>query len=138
MTRWVHGVSREILRAAFGEYLGLGDEHVDILIVLYGLPGEWVKAKRMQRLLDSHRPPKRQAVYERIRILREAMEVESVESGGQLDDAGYRLTEVGFDECRKALRLMADALVKDGPEIVIPTDDLTVRAPLRSQLRVAS
>jgi hypothetical protein len=123
MTRWVHGVSKEILRAAFGEYLGLGDENIDVLVVLYSLPGVWVKAKRLQRLLDSHRPPKRQAVYERIRVLREAMEVESIESGGQLDDAGYRLTEIGFDECRKALRIAAEAMVKDGPEFEVPYED---------------
>lgn len=127
MTRWVHGVSKEILRAAFGEYLGLGDENIDVLVVLYSLPGEWVKAKRLQRLLDSHRPPRRQAVYERIRVLREAMECESIDSGGQLDDAGYRLTEVGLEECRRALRIAAEAMIKDGPEIIIPAEDEPIR-----------
>lgn len=117
--RWVQSVSRDILRAAFREYFGVSEEHVDILIVLYARPGEWVKVKRLQVLLDSHRPPKRQAVYERIRVLREVMDSESLVSGGQLDDLGYALSEIGFEECRMALRAMAEALVRDGPDLRI-------------------
>lgn len=119
MTRWVHGVSRDILRAAFREYFGVSEEHIDILVVLYGRPGEWTQLKRLQVLLDSHRPPKRQAVYERVRVLREAMEPESLLSGGQLSDEGYALSEVGFAECAKALRALVEALLQSGPQISI-------------------
>jgi hypothetical protein len=131
MTRWVHGVSRDILRAAFREYFGVSEEHIDILVVLYGRPGEWTQLRRLQVLLDSHRPPKRQAVYERVRVLREAMESESLLSGGQLDDQGYALSEVGFSECAKALRALVDALLRSGPKISVPAmGDLAPYSPL--------
>lgn len=123
MTRWVHGVSRDILRAAFREYFGVSEEHIDILVVLYARPGEWTQLKRLQVLLNSHRPPKRQAVYERVRVLREAMEPESLLSGGQLSDEGYALSEVGFAECAKALRALVEALLRSGPKISVPPDD---------------
>lgn len=137
MTRWVHGVSRDILRGAFREYFGVSDDHADVLVVLYSRPGEWVKAKRLSVLLDSHRPPKRQAVYERIRVLREAMEPESLTSGGQLDDLGYALSAVGYRECNVALRVLAEALVRDCPVLIIP-DSEGESAPLRSPALSAS
>jgi hypothetical protein len=138
MTRWVSGISRDILRAAFRDYFGVADEHVDVLVVLYSRPGEWVKVKRLQVLLDSHRPPKRQAVYERIRVLREAMEPESLTSGGQLDDLGYALSSVGYRECNIALRSLAEALVRDCPVLIAPTDVPDDSAPLRNPLVAAS
>lgn len=119
MTRWVHGVSNDIVRGAFREYFGISDEHAQVLVVLYKRPGEWVKVRKLQVLLDSHRPPKRQAVYERVRVLREAMEPESLSSGGQLDDTGYALTGVGFRECDMALRVLAEALVRDCPVLTV-------------------
>lgn len=117
MTRWIHGISRELLRAAFKEYFGVAIEHCDILIILFERPGEWVTTRKMQALVNSHRPPKRGVIHERIRVLREILEAESLDSGGQLDDTGYQLTEVGFEECRKALRRMADVLLKGGHEL---------------------
>lgn len=119
MTRWVHGISKELLRAAFSDYFGVAHEHADILILLWERPSERVTTRKMQVLLNSHRPPKRSVIYERIRVLREIMEAESLDSGGQLDDAGYSLTEVGVDECRKALRSMAEVLTRAGPEAVL-------------------
>lgn len=132
MSRWVHGLSKDILRAAFREYFGVSDEHVDILIVLYARPGEWTPLKRLQVLLDSHRPPKRQAVYERIRVLREAMDPESLLSGGQMDELaeGYALSEVGYAECAKALRALIDALHRAGPKVAIPPPDGATRSPI--------
>lgn len=123
MTRWVHGISKGVLTAAFGEYFGVSEEHIDILVVLYARPGEWTQLQRLQILIDSHRPPKRQAVYERIRVLREAMEPESLLSGGQLDDQGYALSEVGYAECAKALRALVEVLLRSGPRIAIPPND---------------
>lgn len=120
MTRWIHGISKELLRAAFCEYFGVSEEHADIVIVLYGRPGEFVPTKKLQVLLDSHRPPKAGTVHERVRVLREIMEPESLISGGQLDSLGYSLTEVGFNECAKALRAMAEVLLRNGPEIAVP------------------
>jgi hypothetical protein len=135
----VHGVSKGILREAFREYFGLSEEHVDILVVLYRRPNEWVKIKALQVLLNSHRPPKRQAIYERVRVLRDVMEAESLLSGGQLDDQGYALSEVGYRECEAALRVIADALVRERPEInLAANDDQDTRAPLRSAILAPS
>lgn len=120
MTRWIHGISRELLCAAFRDYFGVSDDHAEIIVVLYGRPGEWTPIKRLQVLIDSHRPPKRGAVYERIRVLREAMAPESLLSGGQLDDQGYALSEVGFAECARALKALAEVLLRKGPEISVP------------------
>lgn len=129
VTRWTHGVSKDVLNAAFREYFAISQEHAAVLVVLYTRPGEWTKAGRMQVLLDSHRPPSRQVVYERIRVLREAMDSESISSGGQLNDTGYALTGPGFRECDRALRAMAEALVRDCPVLTVEGED--DRAPLR-------
>lgn len=137
MSRWVHGISRDILRGAFREYFGVSDEHADVLVVLYGRPGEWVKVKRLQVLLDSHRPPNRSTVYERVRVLREAMEPESLTSGGQLDDLGYALSSVGFRECHLAVRALAEALVRDGP-VLIAENEEDDSAALRNPAQAAS
>lgn len=130
MTRWIHGISRELLRAAFRDYFGVADEHADILVVLYGRAGEWTHLRRLQVLLNSHRPPKRQAIYERVRVLREAMEAESLLSGGQLDELGYALSEVGYAECAKALRALAQVLVRNGPVIEIAPSNEDAISPI--------
>lgn len=120
MTRWIHGISRELLRAAFSDYFGVSTEHSDILILLYERPCERITTRKMQALLNSHRPPKRGTVHERVRVLREIMEPESLDSGGQLNDEGYQLSEIGLDECRKALRQMAEVMTRNGPEVNVP------------------
>lgn len=115
MTRWIHGISFEMLRAAFCEYFGVSGEHADVLIVLFERAPDRVGVRELQTLLSSHRPPRRSFIYERVRVLREIMEAEALDSGGQLDAAGYALTEIGVEECRKALKAAADALMKHGP-----------------------
>lgn len=129
MTRWIHGISRELLRAAFGDYFGVATEHADILVLLYERPGERVTTRKLGILLNSHRPPKHGAIHERIRFLREVMEAESLDSGGQLNPEGYQLTEVGLDECRRALRLMAEAMTRDGPRLDIPGEAVEIIGP---------
>lgn len=136
MSRWVHTVSREMLRAAFSEYFGVSQAHCDVLVVLYSRPNEWTTVPRLQVLINSHRPPKRQAIYERIRVLRDVMEAESIESGGQGHGTGYRLSEVGFRECRMALLTVSDALQREGPETMVEEPEQLLllddaRAPLR-------
>lgn len=126
MTRWFHGISRDLLRASFSEYFGVDAEYVEILVVLYGRPHESVPTKKLRVLLNSHRPPTAGAVYERVRVLREVMEPESIDSGGQLDPTGYSLTEVGYAECRKALLHMAEVLLKHGAQAMEDVKTLTV------------
>jgi hypothetical protein len=119
LTRIIHGISRELLRAAFCDYFGVAEEHADILVLLYERPGEPIPTKDLAKLLNSHRPPTRGAIHERIRFLREGMEAESLDSGSHLDDRGYSLTEIGLGECAKALRVMAEALAKCGPATML-------------------
>lgn len=140
MTRWIHGISQAMLRATFSDYFGVATEHADILILLYERPGESITTRKLQVLLNSHRPPKRGTIHERVRVLREILEAESLDSGGQLNDEGYQLTEIGLEECRKALRQMAEVLTRDGPELICPggiapmmpkTESVPMRTPLR-------
>lgn len=119
VTRLVHGISKELLRAAFCDYFGLRDEHADILVLLYERPGEAISTRDLAKLLNSHRPPTRGAVHERIRFIREILEPESLDSGGYLDNSGYLLTEGGIAECAMALFVMAEALTKAGPAAII-------------------
>jgi glycine/D-amino acid oxidase-like deaminating enzyme len=124
MTRFVHGISTDLLRAAFCDYFGVAEEHADILVLLYERPGKPIPPKEMARLLNSHRPPTRGAIHERIRFIREIMEDESIESGLPTDHAwepasGYFLTTTGMAECAEALRVMAEALMRCGPVAVL-------------------
>lgn len=122
--RMVRGVSSDLIRAAFCDYFGVRGEHADILVVLYERPGEPVPTRDLGKLLNSHRPPSRGAIHERIRFLREIMEPESLDSGSPQDNrwelsSGYFLTELGMSECVQALRVMAEALTKCGPAAMI-------------------
>ena len=110
MSRWVHNNSQELIRAALGEWFGLGREYIEVLHILYEAAGDWISAEDMRSRISSHRRLSKQAVYERISVLRSAVDAESIDSGGQLDPSGYRLTEIGFDECRRALGSMAAVL----------------------------
>jgi hypothetical protein len=110
------GLSRDLLRAAFRDYFGVADEHADLLIFLYERPYDRIPTREMQALLGGHRAASRSVVYERVRVLREAMEAESLDSGGRLDGMGYALSEVGLAECRQALCRMAEALNNAAPE----------------------
>lgn len=121
MTRWVHGISRDLLRHAFSEYFGVSQGHAAILVALYGCPGEHIPIKRLGLLVDNHRPPLHPALYERIRVLREIMEPESLISAGPFDAAGYCLTEVGIEECRKALAAIAEAMLRAAPQVEEPS-----------------
>lgn len=131
----VHGMNRELLRAAFRGYFGVGDGHAETLLILFERPDRAIGVRELKLLLDSHRGPSKSMIYERIRVLREAMEAESIDSecattGGWRGPAAYRLTEVGMAECRKALVCMGRALVG-----IVPDEALIVdfRPPRRAE-----
>jgi hypothetical protein len=126
--RKIHGLNSSLIREAFCDYFGVRAEHADILVVLYERAGRSVPTRELAKLLNSHRPPARGAIHERIRFLREIMEPESLDSGGRngerdgqgrLNEREYSLTETGLSECSEALRIMAEALLKCGPAAVI-------------------
>lgn len=113
--RWSdHGVRRDILRAAFGDWFGLEGASADVLIALFDRQGNPLSWQALATAADSHRPPTRGALHQRICILRKAMECEAVDCD---EVGGYSLTEVGVAECRKALQDMAMRLAMIGGEI---------------------
>lgn len=119
VARLIHGISRDLLRAAFCDYFGVRGEHADILVVLYERPGVAIPTRELAMQLNSHRPPTRGALHERIRFLREILDAESLDSGGYLDNSGYQLTEIGLAECGRALLVMAEALTRCGPATIL-------------------
>lgn len=107
--RWIRGVSRDFMRTAFRDFLGVGDAIADTLVSLYELAGAPVQPEGLSAMINSHRPISRGAIHERIRVLRQSMEAESVD----FDEAcGYSLTEVGMRECDEALACMSQVLSK--------------------------
>jgi hypothetical protein len=111
--RFVGGISTAALQCAFMEWFGLQENQADLLVVLFERHGRPLSSQQLSVRLSSHRPLGVQAVYERIRVLRQAMEAESVDT----NDRGYLLTDQGMAECRSALRAMAQALLRNGFEL---------------------
>lgn len=128
MTRWFHGISRDLLRAAFSEYFGLSRVYIDVIVLLYERPYESVPIKKLSYLLNSHRPPSAGVIHERIRVLREVMDAESIDSGGRLNPEGYRLTELGYRECQVALGHMAEILTTHVSGTISSVDQTILQA----------
>lgn len=113
--RWSnHGLRRDILKAAFSDWLGLPDAEADLLVALFDLGPEPVSWQLIAMAINSHRPPTQPALWERIRKLRQAMEAEAVDS---VEGKGYCLTEVGRAECAKAIADLAGRLAAVGAEL---------------------
>lgn len=106
MTRWLRGISRDHLRVAFRDYFGVQDNHADVLVTLFQAGGRCLGAGVISREVSSHRPLSSHAVMEKIRALRAAMATEAIDT----TTTGYSLTEIGLDECRKAVLEMATQL----------------------------
>lgn len=105
--RWSnHGVRRDLLKAAFSDWFGIESGVCDVLVALFDLNGTPTPWQALAVATDSHRPPTQGAMWERIRILRRAMDCEAIDC----DAGAYSLTEVGLGECKKALSELADHL----------------------------
>lgn len=102
----IDGVSRNLLRAAFCEHFGFPEEIADILVILYGRPGEPIPTRDLGRLLNSHRPPTRGALVERVQSIRALMP--ECLNRAWLDD--HYLTPAGIRKCGEALRTASKAL----------------------------
>lgn len=108
-SRVINGCPASLHRVAFEGYLGLGPGCSEVLVVLFERAGEPISARDLCRVVSTHRPLNTQALYERIRVLREAMDTEALDS----DRGFYFLTEVGMAECHRALAEMAKAMTGD-------------------------
>jgi hypothetical protein len=108
MMKWVGSVSRDLVRAVFRDWFGLQDNQADLLVILWEQGGGGLKRGDLCAALNSHRRISAGALYERVRGLRAAMEVEAVD----FDQVrGYRLTEVGMAECARAIREVVGLLL---------------------------
>lgn len=133
--RWLSGgLTRDMARISFRDYLGVGDEVADVLVLLYEAGGEPVQARALCMAINSHRPLKIGALYERISVLREAMDTEAVDSA----NGCYWLSEIGMEECRRAMRDTASALTRsviEGISFARPKrQKVSARPPLPNQM----
>ena len=96
-------MSAACCRLAFREWFGLTPAAAEILAVLYAAKGQTIMADDLARTAGVS--PK--AVGFHLFSVRQALDCEGLDpEPGQ----GYRLSEVGLDECRAALRTLAEEL----------------------------
>lgn len=129
--RFINGCPVSLHRVAFEGYLGLGPGSSEVLVVLFDRAGEPISARDLCKQVSTHRPLNTQALYERIRVLREAMDTEALDS----DQGCYFLTEVGMAECHRALAEMAKAMV--GERQAITPQPRRPRSPKVSRLQLS-
>jgi hypothetical protein len=132
-TRWVRGISRDMMRTLFRDWFGVQDNQADVLVTLYQAGGQALHRRALCLAINQHRPPTMGALHERIRVLRSAMETESIDFD---EETGYRLSEIGLEECRKAVQQMGRVLAEDGPLIpVIEPEEVMTLGPKSDRLR---
>lgn len=112
--RWIRGISRDMLRTSFRDWFGIQDNQADVLVILYEQNGASLNRRALCLAVNRHRPLSMGALHERIRALRAAMEVEAIDFD---ETTGYCLSEIGLEECQKAVRQMAQALAATTPNI---------------------
>ena len=112
----VRGVSRDLMRVTFRDWLCILDNQADLLVTLWERNGEGLPRRALCNAISKHRPISVGALHERVRVLRSAMEVEAIDFD---EVAGYRLTDVGLAECAQALREMGGVLNTAHPQTPI-------------------
>ena len=96
-------MSAACCRLAFREWFGLTPAASEILAVLYAAKGQTVAPDDLAR--GAGVSPKAMGFH--LFAVRQALECEGLDhEPGQ----GYRLSEIGLDECRAALRTLAEEL----------------------------
>ncbi|WP_395443590.1 hypothetical protein [Caulobacter sp. UC70_42] len=100
-------------------------------MILFDRAGEPISARDLCKQVSTHRPLQMQALYERIRVLREAMDTEALDS----DQGCYFLTDVGMAECHRALAEMAKAMT--GGSQPIAHQPRRPRSPKVSRLQLS-
>ncbi len=96
-------MSASCRRLAFREWFGLTPAGAEILAVLYGGKGEPIAPEVLAR--EAGVSPR--AVGFHLFAVRQALECEGLD---HVPGHGYRLSEVGLDECRAALLTLAEEL----------------------------
>jgi hypothetical protein len=113
----IGGLRRDLIRAAFCEYFGIGDPCAHLLIALYEGFGQSHPSEKLRKAVNSHRLPSANVIWESIRVLRSVMEPEAIDR----DESGYFLTDTGLRECNDGLAymgaLLAGAVVEDRAQL---------------------
>lgn len=109
----------------------MGPGSSEVLVILFDRGGDPITARDLCRTVSTHRPLNTQALYERIRVLREAMDTEALDS----DQGSYFLTDVGMAECHRALAEMAKAMT--GESIASTAQPRRPRSPKVSRLQLS-
>ncbi len=128
--RFINGCPINLHRAAFEGYLGLGPGSSEVLVILFDKAGDPISARDLCKAVSTHRPINTQALYERIRVLREAMDTEALDS----EKGSYFLTDVGMAECHRALAEMAKAMTGGAEPVYQPRRP---RSPKISKLQLS-
>jgi DNA-binding CsgD family transcriptional regulator len=96
-------MSAACCRLAFREWFGLTPAGAEILAVLYGARGTTVAPEELARKAGVS--PR--AIGFHLVGVRQALECEGLD---HVPGHGYRLSEIGLDECRAAVRTLAEEL----------------------------
>ena len=96
-------MSASCRRLAFREWFGLTPAGAEILAVLYGAKGEALAPDDLAR--QAGVSPR--SVGFHLFAVRQALDCEGLD---HLPGDGYRLSEIGLDECRAALLTLAEEL----------------------------
>ena len=96
-------MSQSCRRLAFREWFGLTPAAAEILAVLYAAKGEAIAPEELAR--QAGVSPR--AIGFHLFAVRQALECEGLD---HLPGHGYRLSEVGLEECRAAIRTLAEEL----------------------------
>ncbi len=96
-------MSAACCRLAFREWFGLTPAGAEILAVLYGAKGATLSPDELARKAGVS--PR--SIGFHLFAVRQALECESLD---HLPGHGYRLSEIGLDECRAAVRTLAEEL----------------------------
>jgi hypothetical protein len=96
-------MSSSCRKLAFREWFGLTPAGAEILAVLYGARGATVAPEMLAR--EAGVSPR--AIGFHLFAVRQSLECEGLD---HVPGHGYRLSEVGLEECRSAIRTLAEEL----------------------------
>lgn len=114
-----------LVRAAFSDWFGIGEMRANLLATLFEAGGRPYDARLLTLAVDSHRPMTHGALHEAVHTLRDSFDSEAIDRS----DDGYFLTEIGLQECRRALREAADMLLTAALEPANDTGAFTEPEP---------
>lgn len=114
-------VSRNLLRLALAEGIGIGEEQAAVLVVLLERRGQAFTSEQMCRLANPHRRVRLGALQERISAIREVMGRDAIAgfksaaercTRGAYAGVTYAISDDGARQCHEALLSVAAVLTR--------------------------